>query len=207
MFVHICMVENPANKGFQWLETNSTIFGKLCQIRETPQIDLFASRVSHQLPQYMSWKIDPFTQGKNVFQISWARKFVYAFPPFELVGRVLQKVNQDQSLMLIKTPTWPGQPWFPGLLKLTVKNPLLLPVLESLLKDPAGQLNPLLTQNSVWLVAWIISSRVYLQKEYHEGLPTLSQTIGEYLQSSITSYLGSGIPGVMNGKHLPPDLI
>ena len=84
----------------QW-KLNPTIFMTLCQIRGTPEVDLFASRVSHQLPHYISWKIDPFSQGRDAFQISWADKFVYAFPPFVLIGRILQKVNQDQCLMLI----------------------------------------------------------------------------------------------------------
>ena len=132
----------------EW-KLNPTIFMKLCQIRGTPEVDLFASRVSHQLPHYISWKIDPFSQGRDAFQISWAHKFVYAFPPFALIGRILQKVNQDQCLMLIITPAWPGQPWFPGLLKMSVKNPLLLPALKDLLKDPAGKLNPLVIQNSL----------------------------------------------------------
>ena len=46
---------------------NSSIFMKLYQIRGTPEMDLFALRVSHQLPQYISWKIDPFYQGRDVF--------------------------------------------------------------------------------------------------------------------------------------------
>ena len=191
----------------EW-KLNPTIFMKLCQIRGTPEVDLFASRVSHQLPHYISWKIDPFSQGRDAFQISWAHKFVYAFPPFALIGRILQKVNQDQCLMLIITPAWPGQPWFPGLLKMYVKNPLLLPALKDLLKDPAGKLNPLVIQNSLRLVAWTISGRTYLQKEYQKGLPILSQTIGEHLQLSITSQLGrSGVAGVLNGRYLPLDRI
>ena len=81
---------------------------KLCQIRETPETDLFASRVSHQLPQYISWKIDSLSERRHVFQISWAHKFVYAFPPFVHIGKVLQKVNQDKCLLLIITPAWLG---------------------------------------------------------------------------------------------------
>ena len=84
--------------------------------------------------------------------------------------------------MVITTPAWPGQPWFVGLLKITVKNQLLLPALKDLLKDPAGNLNPLVMQNSLRLVVWTVSDRTYLQNEYQKGLPTLSQTIGEYLQ-------------------------
>ena len=76
---------------------------KLCQMRGTPEVDLFASRVSHQLLYYISWKIDLFSQGRDAFQISWAHKFVNAFPPFALIGRVLKKVNQDLCLMLIIT--------------------------------------------------------------------------------------------------------
>ena len=125
-------------RDFSEWKLNSTIFMKLCQIRGTPEMDLFALRISHQLPQYISWKIDPFSQGRDTFQISWAHKFVYSFPPFALIGRVLQKVNQDQRLMLIITPAWPGQLCFPGLLKMSMKNPLLLPPLKDLLKDTAG---------------------------------------------------------------------
>ena len=78
---------------------------------------------------------------------------MYAFPAFALIVRVLQKVNQDQCLTFIITTAWPGQPWFLGLLKMSVKNPLLLPALKDLLKDPAGKLNPLVIQNSLRQVA------------------------------------------------------
>ena len=37
--------------------------------------------------------------------------------------------------------------------KMSVENPLLLPALKDLLKDPAGKLNPLVIQNSLPLVA------------------------------------------------------
>ena len=171
-------------------------------------MDLFASRVSHQLLQYISWKIYPFRQDRDAFQISWAHKFVYTFPLFAPIRRVLQKVNQDQCLMLIITPAWPGQPWFPELLKMSVKNPLLLPALKDLLKYPAGKLNPLVIQNSLRLVAWTISGRTYLQKEYQKGLPILSQAIGEHLQLRITSQLGrSGVASVLNRGYLPLDRI
>ena len=136
-------------------------------------------RVSHQLPRYMPWKIDPFSQARDAFKISWAHKFVYSFPNFallyEFIGRVLRKVNQDQCLMLIITPAWPGQTWFPRLLKMSVKNPLLLPACKDLLKDLAGKLNPFVMQNSLRLLAWTISGRTYLQNKFQKGFQTLSQ--------------------------------
>ena len=91
---------------------------------------------------------------------------MHDFPPFTLIGRVLQKVSKDQGLILIITPGWPGQSWFPGLLKMSVKNSLLIPALKDLLKDPAGKLNPLVMQNLLRLMTWAILGRTYLQKEY-----------------------------------------
>ena len=86
------------------METKPNNLHEIVSDKGTLEMDLFASRVSHQLPQYISWKIDPFSQGRDPFQMSWAHKFVYAFPLFALIGRVLQKVNQDQCLILIITP-------------------------------------------------------------------------------------------------------
>ena len=93
-----------ANHGFKQMETKSNNLHEIASDKGNSRDDLFASRVLHQLPHYISWKIDPFSQGRDAFQISWAHKFVYAFPRFALIGRVLQKVNQDQCLMLIITP-------------------------------------------------------------------------------------------------------
>ena len=132
---------------------------------------------------------------------------MYAFPPFVLIAQVFQKVNQDLCLVLTITPAWTG-PWnFLGPLKTFVKDPLLLPALKDLLKPLAGKLNPLLIQNSLQLMGWKISGRTYLQKEYQRGLPTLSQTIGKHLQSSITNQLErNGVASVLIRRYLLPDL-
>ena len=88
------------------------------------------------------------------------------------------------------------------------ENPILLAALEDLLESPVGKLNPLVMQNLLWLVAWTISGRTYLQKEYQKEIQTLSQTIGEHFQSSITSqFRRSGVAGVLNRKYLPIYLI
>ena len=86
---------------------------------------------------------------------------------------------------------------------MSIENPLLLPALEDLMKDSSGKLNPLVMQNSLRLASWRISSRTYLQRENKKGLPALSQTIREHLQSSITSQLDrSGVAAILNGRCL-----
>ena len=85
-------------------------------------MDLFVSRLSHQLTQYMSWKINPFSQSRDSFQMSWANTFVHALALFALIRRVLQKVDQDHCIMLIITSALPGQTCFPGFLRMSVQK-------------------------------------------------------------------------------------
>ena len=112
--------------------------------------------------------MNPFSQSNDA--VSWAHKFVYIFPPFVLIGSIFQKVNQNQCLMLIRTRTWSVKTWLLGLLKMSLRNPLLLAALTNLLNNPAEKLNIFVMQNS--LVVWTSSSKTYLQKEYQKGLPT-----------------------------------
>ena len=68
------------NQGSTEWQLNPTIFMKLCQIRETPEVDLFASRVSHQLPHSISWKIDPFSQAGMLFGYRGLTSLCMLFP-------------------------------------------------------------------------------------------------------------------------------
>ena len=43
----------------EW-KLNSKIFQKICSKLVTPEIDLFASRLSHQLKKHISWRPDSF---------------------------------------------------------------------------------------------------------------------------------------------------
>ena len=177
---------------------------KLCQIRELQRWICLPRGYHINYPSTYPGKSSLSVRARILFRYLGLISLCILFPPFALIGRVLQKVNQDQRLILIITPAWPGQLCFPGLLKMSMKNPLLLTPLKDLLKDTAGKLNTLVMQNSLRLVAWTISGRTYLHKEYQKGLPILSQTIGEHLQSKITSHLGrSSVVGALSRRYLP----
>ena len=46
-----------------------------------PSIDLFASKLNHQVSCYVSWKPDPRIVFIDAFTIaSWDKQFSYAFP-------------------------------------------------------------------------------------------------------------------------------
>ena len=122
----------------EW-KLNPRIFQKICKYRGTPEIDLFASRISHQLPTYISWKLGPYSQGRDAFQISWINKKGYAFAPFCLIGRVLENTQSDQATLIVVTPGCQTQSWYPLLLQMSIKNPLLLPSIPDLLTGPNKQ--------------------------------------------------------------------
>ena len=50
------------------------IFHQICQIKRTPEIDLFASRLSYQLPKYFAWRPDPYSEGTDAMQNPWGSR-------------------------------------------------------------------------------------------------------------------------------------
>ena len=103
----------------EW-EINPQIFHNICQQWGTPDIDLFASRLNHQVSQYASWGPDPFCSFVDAFTEDWSQfNLVYIFPPFRLINRVLQKVRSEKVMAIIIAPNWMGQPWFTPLQKMS----------------------------------------------------------------------------------------
>ena len=83
------------------------VFQRIYQIKGKPEMDLFASPLSAQLLWYMAWKRDPCSQGTDAIEQIWSNQYLYAFPPFLMIYKVLRKITQDQmKIMLIVVPTW-----------------------------------------------------------------------------------------------------
>ena len=119
----------------EWKLDPST-FRQIMQILGPCQVDLFASRISAQLPKYMSWKPDPGAMATDALSQPWSNMKGYAFPPFALIGRCLSKIQREgvKEIILI-APVWPTQPWFALLLSMLFRRPLLLPKQPSLLTN------------------------------------------------------------------------
>jgi hypothetical protein len=43
---------------------------------------------------------------------SWAGELAYAFPPVQLITRVLQKVRKERGAVVMGTPEWPSRTWW-----------------------------------------------------------------------------------------------
>ena len=98
------------NQNKEWA-LSDTIFNQICSIWGSPQIDLFASRLCHQLQCYVAWKPDPFACYIDAFSETW-NLFSYIFPPFSLVGKAVRKVINDNIDAIVVAPRWPTKPWF-----------------------------------------------------------------------------------------------
>lgn len=92
----------------EWM-IRSDIFQQITDLWGEPSIDLFASRLNHQVSCYVSWKPDPGAAFIDAFSITWDKHFFYAFPPFSLIARCLQKAQTDCAEGLIIVPMWPTQ--------------------------------------------------------------------------------------------------
>ncbi|XP_077270144.1 uncharacterized protein LOC143901594 [Temnothorax americanus] len=105
-----------ANEAFEKI---STTLGK-------PQIDLFASRVNTKCKKYFSWFKDPNSLSVDAFTKSWTDFYLYAFPPFAIILRVLRKIRDDKAVGIVVVPEWPAQPWFPLFYSMLVSEPICL---------------------------------------------------------------------------------
>lgn len=173
-----------------------------------PDIDLFASRLTKQLPLFYSFFPDPEALAADAFAQSWSGRFVYAFPPFSLLGRVLQKVRQDCVEAIVISPKWPSHPAWSTLMEMSIDPPLLLHRTRNYLTNPRGEDHELLSSGSFLLLAWRISYDVGKTKDFRKKLLGRCSNRGHQIPgSNMTPHLRNGIVGVCQGTPIPLNLL
>ena len=104
---------------------NEGIFTEIVNISGMPEVDMFASRLNKQIKYFVSWTPDPEAVAVDAFSVSWRGKYsIYAFPPFSLMGQLLQKARQDQANVLLVAPFWVTQNFYTTILEMLTHNPL-----------------------------------------------------------------------------------
>ena len=78
------------------------------------QVDLFATRINTKLAQYISWKPDPSAMAVDALMTPWTNLQGYAFPPFCLLGRCLQKIASEEAAVVLIGTVTPLQFTLPG---------------------------------------------------------------------------------------------
>ena len=123
------------NTNTEWM-WDPSIFQSITSIWGVPDIDLFASSLNKQTALYGSWKPDINAAVVDAFSVTWTDYFCYAFPPFSMILRCLQKIKQERATGILIVPNWPTQAWFTMLLNMTTDTPRRLPTTETLLFLP-----------------------------------------------------------------------
>ena len=184
----------------EW-QLRKDIFQDLMQEVYQCDVDLFASRLNHQLPQFISWRPDPYVIGTDTLQVPWTRWRGYAFPPFALISKVLRKVRKERSTILLIAPVWESQPWYPTLLSMLVDFPTLLPIHKDLLTDTFGQHHPLMLVDQLQLAA---PARIYNRRHFCRSRTVAVFQDGVRAPTRLTRVPGrSWSAGVSHGTWIP----
>lgn len=124
-----------------------------------PNIDLFACNINKKVESYVSWHRDPGSVAIDAFTISWEEHLFYAFPPFSVILRTLNKIISDKAQGIVVLPDWPSQPWYPLFRRLVIPGTNLIYFKPNprLLSSPFREHHPL--HKTVSLVAGKLSAR------------------------------------------------
>ena len=112
-----------------------------------PTIDLLTSRGNNKVKTFYSFYPDPlvifdswsfgdFILLFDAFSFDWPKYKIYAFPLFNLIPRVLLKIENEKTGGILIVPIFVNQSWFSRLLTLLIKEPLWLLISDISLTFP-----------------------------------------------------------------------
>ena len=105
-----------------------------------------------------------------------------------LVGKCLQHVLQQGATVILVTPLWPTQAWYPAPFPLLFDYPRVLPQVPDLMICPVD--NKPLPKRAQQLVAWYVSGdhsrtqefqkthHVILERVYNKELQLIMESLG-----------------------------
>lgn len=108
---------------------------RIFQWWESPQVDLFATRTSRKCQQFCSLQGRSQDSLTDVFLFPLSERLLCAFLPIPLIHEVLLKIRQDRVRVLFIVPVWAHQHWFSALMNLSMKSPILFPVVLDLISQ------------------------------------------------------------------------
>ena len=122
---HLNVIADKLSKHNQVIQTewslSQQVFNLLCSRWAQPQVDLFATRFNHKLPQFVSPVPDPTAWAVDALSLPWGNLDVFAFPLVSRVSQAVAKmIDQGCRRMILIAPGWPNMPWFWDLVNLSV---------------------------------------------------------------------------------------
>ena len=129
----------------------------------------------------------------DAFEIDWKQFSFYAFPPFCLLSRCVQKIVQQQATGILVTPLWPNQAYFTSVLNLLIDTPRTFKASRTNLTHP------------VWTSPHPLHQSLVLMVGKLSGIPCMSAQFRRRLSISLcsSSWLHSMSPGTNSIKCTP----
>ncbi|XP_067214193.1 uncharacterized protein [Linepithema humile] len=106
------ILSRQINEDTEWTLADYA-FKQITKVFGFPEIDLFASRINTKCKKFCAWDRDPEAVVSDAFTINWENLKFYAFPPFSIIGKVLQKIRNNKASGIVVVPLWNSQTWFP----------------------------------------------------------------------------------------------
>ena len=91
-------------------QIHPNIFQRINQKWGPLSVDLFASRLTHQLPEYYSWRPDPYAKATDAFLQTWSGKMCYANPHAQDSLRNQSATSRGDPLVAPQSQPPPFQP-------------------------------------------------------------------------------------------------
>jgi len=182
---------------------NPQVFQQIQLLMGPLQTDLFASRLTKQLPNFYSWRPDPEATATDAFNQDWAQTRGFANPPWCLIARCLSQIKRQMARVVMITPLWVSQPWYPMILEMLEDYPRILPARDDLVILPPGQ-EFIMNQGVPELGAWPISGNPSNHEEFLQRLQHSSSHPGDPKRSQTTTHcFRNGLAGVHRGIEIP----
>ena len=173
---------------------NAQVCNQIWDLWGVPQIDLFATRWNARLPRFCSPMKDPAAVMTDAFLMDWSNQFVYAFPPYSLVRKVLNKFQDSRNCrMILIAPWWPQREWLPDLYRLSSADPVRLPLREDLLSQVHLEGHQHQGLRTLALTAWSLQENLSVRKDFLSRPPRQLVNAVEVQRTSYTKSAGNSL--------------
>ena len=91
-----------------------------------PTIETIESRGNNMVKMFYYFYPNPLTSEVDAFSFDWSQDIIYVFRHFNLILRVLQKIENEKIEEILVVPVFVNQSWFTRLVTFLIKEPLWL---------------------------------------------------------------------------------
>ena len=131
------------------------MYKAVCDTFGIPEIHLSASHINKQTQKCVSLKPELQSSEVDAFSITWSHHFMYIFPLFSLLTKVIKKICRNQATGILIFPALSTQPWCPQALELSGEVPLKikLNLTNLILPQAKAAVHPLAEKLKNWLLS------------------------------------------------------